>query len=65
MKSLNFHVCHILPPYRKACPHVLKSDSTCAPPCGSQSQEGTQYINQNNQNTNHLWGHRQAHTNNL
>ena len=29
MKSLNFHVCHILPPYGKACPHVLKPLSKC------------------------------------
>ena len=29
MKSLNFHVCHILPPYGKACPHALKLLTMC------------------------------------
>ena len=48
MKSLNFHVCHILPPYEKACPHALKPYLPCAPTCGSPPHEGT-YISQNNQ----------------
>ena len=29
MKCLNFHVCHILPPYGKACPHALKLLTMC------------------------------------
>ena len=29
MKSLNSHVCHILPPYGKACPHALKLLNMC------------------------------------